>query len=148
MGRRVPDEETIEKERRALQMRRAGLTLDDIARELGYTHRSSARKAVQRALKRTLQEDADELRALEADRLDRLQAAIWSKAMAGDLQAVDRVLRISERRARLLGLDLPARLEHTGPGGSPLVVEILPDLLPDMAASDAAAQTIDDPHAP
>jgi hypothetical protein len=47
------------------------------------------------------------LRVLEAGRLDQLQLAIWKSALAGHLGAIDRVLRIMERRARLFGLDTP-----------------------------------------
>lgn len=101
----VPTDDTIAKERKVLELRRAGVTLDVIAEQVGYTNRSAAYKALKRALARTLQQPADELRDLEADRLDRLQAAIWAKAMNGDLRAIDRVLLIAERRARLLGLD-------------------------------------------
>lgn len=138
-GRRVPTEDTITKERQALGMRRAGLTYDEIARNLGYSHASAARKAVQRGLKRTLQDDADATRQLEADRLDRLQAGVWTAAAGGDVQALDRVLKIMDRRAKLLGLDVPAKHELTGPGGGGLIVEVLPDLLPSMRHTDAQA---------
>lgn len=43
--------------------------------------------------------------ALELQRLDALQAALWNEAASGNVAAVDRVLRIMERRARLLNLD-------------------------------------------
>lgn len=112
MGRRtlpnpslVPSAEVIEKERQTLELRRAGVSFDDIANRVGYNDRGAAHKAYKRALARTLQEPAAEIRELEQDRLDRLQVAVWAKALRGDLGAVDRVLRIFERRARLLGLD-------------------------------------------
>jgi hypothetical protein len=56
-------------------------------------------------------EQAQELRALEALRLDQMQAALWQQATDGDVRAIDRILRIMERRARLLGLDEPERRE-------------------------------------
>ncbi len=47
---------------------------------------------------------------------------LWHRAMVeGDLRAVDRLLRVAERRARLLGLDLD-RVEVSGPGGGPIEV--------------------------
>ena len=46
-------------------------------------------------------------RTLENLRLDRVQAAIWPKVLAGDTKAIDTFLRISQRRARLNGLDAP-----------------------------------------
>jgi len=48
------------------------------------------------------------MRALENARLDRAQAAIWSNVLAGDYRAVMVFLQISQRRAKLNGLDSPA----------------------------------------
>ena len=92
----------------AMTLRRSGATYPEIARQLGYADPSGAYRAVQRGLTETLQEPADELRAVELDRLDRMQMAHWSRALAGDVKATQMVLRIMERRARLAGLDRPA----------------------------------------
>ncbi|WP_328403905.1 hypothetical protein OHS70_33995 [Streptomyces sp. NBC_00390] len=71
-----------------------------------------------------LNADVDELRQLEADRLDRLFFVAYKKAVRDqDLTAIDRTLRIMERRARLLGLDMPAKTEVSGPDGGPVQVE-------------------------
>ncbi|MGW2611429.1 hypothetical protein ACWC4A_44920 [Streptomyces mirabilis] len=71
-----------------------------------------------------LNDGVDELRALEADRLDRLFFVAYKKAVRDqDLAAIDRTLRIMERRARLLGLDMPVRTELSGPDGGPVQVE-------------------------
>ncbi|MEU4228278.1 hypothetical protein AB0F17_28625 [Nonomuraea sp. NPDC026600] len=48
---------------------------------------------------------ATETRELELIRLDRLQAALWPDAMTGDTTAARTILRVMDRRARLLGLD-------------------------------------------
>jgi hypothetical protein len=41
-----------------------------------------------------------------------MQAALWERAIEErDCKAIDRILRIMERRARLLGLDQPERRE-------------------------------------
>jgi hypothetical protein len=50
------------------------------------------------------------MRALENARLDRAQTAIWSKVIAGDLASIDVFLRISQRRAKMNGLDEPTRV--------------------------------------
>lgn len=91
-------------EKDVLELRRAGVGIVAAADQLGVP-RSTAASAYKRALTRTLAEPAADVRALEADRLDRLQAAVWARALRGDLAAVDRVLRVMERRAELLGLD-------------------------------------------
>lgn len=109
MGRgKAYDPELIDKERKALELRRAGMSYDEIAVAVGYTRSSGAWNAVQRAMKRTLRESgADEVRDQELDRLDRLQRAVWPRAIQGDLPAVGAVLRIMERRSKMLGLDAP-----------------------------------------
>ena len=89
----------------ALELRLAGATYEQIAEQLGYAGRSGAFKAVESALKQTLREPAAELRSLSAERLDRATLAIWRAVGAGDLHAIDVLLRLEARRARLLGLD-------------------------------------------
>ncbi len=110
---------------RALELRLAGVTYEQIAEQLGYAGRSGAFKAVNTALKETLREPAEELRTLSAERLDRATLAIWRAVSAGDLQAIDRLLRIEARRARLLGLDAPSRQELSGPDGGPIEIAAL-----------------------
>lgn len=46
---------------------------------------------------------------MELDRLDAMFLAIAGRAAQGDVAAIDRALRIQERRARLLGLDAPTQ---------------------------------------
>lgn len=106
----VPSPELIDKEHKVLELRRAGLTWQRIAEQVGYADHTGAYAAYKRAMKRTLQEPADELRQSEIDRLDRLQLAIWPRAMNGDNSSVVTILRIMERRAKLLGLDMPVKI--------------------------------------
>ena len=123
--------ETLERQIQALNMRTAGASYDDIAKALGYSQRSSAYKAVQSALDHAVEEPAREAIILETSRLDRLLRALWPFAIgirvstdaAGnqitrnvdpDYFAIDRVLSIMQRRARLLGLDAPTKKQVTG----------------------------------
>ena len=46
----------------------------------------------------------DALRSVESARLEVLQFALWPDAMAGDVSAVQAVLKIAMQRCRLLGL--------------------------------------------
>lgn len=96
--------EAAERAARALELRREGRPFDEIGAELGVSAQA-AHQMVSRALKALTQAPARELAALEIDRLDALTAAVMPAAMAGDLSAVDRAIRIAERRARLCGLD-------------------------------------------
>jgi hypothetical protein len=91
----------------ALSLRQSGKTFAEIAAELGYSDPSGARNAVMAALRENVAEPNAEMRSLELSRLDILQSALWTKALAGDLGSVDRVLKLMERRAKILGLDAP-----------------------------------------
>lgn len=109
-----PSIATIEREKRAVELRKAGLDYRTIASQLGLKSASSAHQIVQRALQRTLREaGTEQVRDFEGDRLDRLQTAVWGRAMQGDIPAVNAVLRIMERRARLFGLDAPVVVQAT-----------------------------------
>jgi hypothetical protein len=107
----------INRQWQALEMRKAGVPFDAIARQLGYGGPAGAFKAVESAIQRTLQEPADEVRKLELERLDKLLLGLWPAASKGDCRAVERVLAVMDRRARYLGLDAPAKHELTGKDG-------------------------------
>ena len=109
---RNTDQETLDREAECLRLRRGGLTLDEIAKRVGYANPGSVHKALERANARIIREDVDEIRNLEGERLDLLQAANWGNAMRGDVPAGALVLRVMERRAKLLGLDMPIRVQQ------------------------------------
>jgi len=111
-----------ERQQQALNLRIAGASFDQIARQVGYASRGAARNAVLAILKRREQEPADELRKMEGERLDRLQLGLWNQAANGDREAIDRLLRLMKRRADLFGLDAPAKIEQTGKDGGPMEV--------------------------
>jgi len=111
-GRQKTSPHTIEVKDRlseALKLRRAGKSYEQIAEALGYAGSGAAYNAVNAALREGVQEPAREVRRLEVERLDALLEALWPQAMAGDGFAVDRVLKIQERRAKYLGLDAPPK---------------------------------------
>lgn len=108
----------VEKRRQSLELRKAGATFDAIARQVGYSSPASAYKAVLQALRDTCQEPADDVRRLELERLDRLMLAHWPAAIGSltdpanpgqklpaSQDAAELVLKITDRRAKLLGLD-------------------------------------------
>ena len=95
---------TKERERKALEMRILGYPLDRIAAEVGYTNRSAAHKAIDRALAAIPAEEARTLRAIELERLDLAQRKVMPGVLREDLPSIDRMLKIMDQRARLLGL--------------------------------------------
>lgn len=105
------DPETLEKELRVVQLRRLGLTFDMIATEVGYANPSGAYKAFRRGVKEIVVEDIQEIRTVELERLDLAQRAIMAAVAQGRIPAINTMLRLMERRARLLGLDAPVKHE-------------------------------------
>ena len=96
-----------------LQMRVQGMTYRQIAIACGLRSEMQAFEVVIAEIQKMTAEAAAEARKLECDRLDSLLNAIWPKAMDGDTKAVTTVLGIMQRRAELLGLDAPARVDIT-----------------------------------
>jgi hypothetical protein len=129
------DEVTVRRAK-LLKLRREGVRYDDPrVEDLGYSSPSAARKDVTRALEAHRDEEAAEVsiyRQQENERLDALLEAAWPRATtpspvfdkegevidhALDFRAVDTVLRLMDRRAKLNGLDMPVKAELSGPGG-------------------------------
>jgi hypothetical protein len=100
----------IESARRRLQaveLRRAGATFEQIGQALGCTRMRAWQLVAEEMarLNKERTEAAEGLLALECDRLDALHLVLWPKAMKGDLDAIDRLIKLSARRCRMLGLD-------------------------------------------
>ena len=112
----------VDKQRQALELRKAGATFQSIAQALNYATAQGAYCAVEAGLRKTLQEPADGLRRLDSERLDSLLLAIWPQARAGSLDNIEMVLKILTRKARLLGLDAPVREEITGKDGGAIEI--------------------------
>lgn len=105
-----------ERSAKALAMRLRRHSYDEIAQALGYSHRSAARKAVEREIAKVPREAAKELLAQELETLDQLQQRVMGLILderldskgndrGPNLWALDRALQIMDRRARLMGLD-------------------------------------------
>lgn len=106
----------------ALEYRLAGWSFRAIGEAMGC----SAQRAyvlVEEALKATLNDPAETVRTLELVRLDEMMIGAFDAAKNGDGAAVDRVLKIMDRRAKLLGLDAPEKHEVAGAGGGPIQYE-------------------------
>lgn len=95
---------------KAVSMALAGLSFEQIGEELGISLQA-AHSMVNRTIEETRNTNVDELRQVENARLDRAQAAIWSDVLKGDQKAINTFLRISERRAKMNGLDAPSKVQ-------------------------------------
>lgn len=99
-------DESRERQAKAVELHLAGATYESIAASVGYAGKSGAFKAVQEGLEALGEAPGmGEAMATELARLDAMLTGLWSKARRGDVNAVDRVLRISERRTQLLAMN-------------------------------------------
>ena len=63
----------------------------------------------------------DQVMQIELTRLDRALNAIWANVLAGDDKAINNLLKIMERRAKLLGMDKISGMTED----EPFVVKVL-----------------------
>ena len=144
-GKRASVNKTDLEERRllAFEMRLGGASYPKIAKELGIST-VTAYKDVMKVLalsKAETEKKAGQVRKMEVERLDRLLESVWSLATKGvpytnangdpvldeegnevkiiDKRAIDRVLKIMERRSKLLGVDMPVKIAAGGDEGMP-----------------------------
>lgn len=121
-----------------IRLRRAGVRFEDPRiMGLGYGSRQSATKDFKRALEERRDDQAAEAsvyRQEENERLDALLEVVWPRATEPtpvfkdgeevgseiDLKAVETVLKLMDRRAKLMGIDMPTKAEVTGAEGGPL----------------------------
>ena len=119
----------------ALRLRTTGWSLEAIADQLGWSTTQSVANALRRAVSMMARFAGNEQRLLELQKLDEAETEIWkvlkmthwAYTTRGDLvygpdneplhdsrmvlEAIDRLLKVAERRAKLMGLDAPMRAE-------------------------------------
>lgn len=153
--------EVAERRTKLLQLRRQGVRFcDDRILNLGYADSGAARKDLIRALQKNRDEEKAEAsvyRQQENERLDALLEAAWPRATTPspvfdkegevvdhvlDMRAVDTVLRLMDRRAKLNGLDMPVKTELTGADGGPLAMSTAdPDKVAALIAATSRLDT-------
>ena len=118
----------------AVAMRIAGATYSDIARTLEYASATHARQAVERSLAATAgAEGRDQMRFIEARRLERILRSLWPKATSDQIEKDGKVydnpdhlayartaIAVIDRHARLYGLDAPQEMVVYNPSGAEL----------------------------
>lgn len=111
------DEEASERQKMALALRREGASCEQIAKQMGLANRGVVNRLIKKAIEDIPKENAEEVLAMELERLDNAFLVIRAKVKAGDLKAIDTMLKIMERRARYLGLDKPKEFIANAGGG-------------------------------
>src|SRR5262245_41691571 len=114
---------------KALRMRVGGASYAEIAAEIGCSTKTAG-KLVRSGLQRVAEANqgaAEELRALMSERIEVAVRAIWPFVERGNLQAIDRLVKLLDRAARLHALDL-----QPSEGATPATVVIVGDVPPPM----------------
>ena len=118
--RRISRTESRARDIKALQMRMAGYTYQEISDQLKYGGAGNARNGVDRLLKKYETDLAKEYRLFHAKRLDELLTVWWPKALYPNnsyeahkeqLDATKAVLSIMKQKAELLGLNVDQKLQ-------------------------------------
>jgi hypothetical protein len=123
----------MEQLQKALNLRLSGATYKQIGIELGISE-PAAFKLVTREIARQAQEvreDANQVKEMEMQRLDQLTLLnaknFTDPAKQGP--AIDRALRIMERRCKLLGIDAAQKVEVSDADVENLVLSVMPILM-------------------
>lgn len=107
--------DAAEQSRRCYELKLAGWSHDRIAEELGISYGTVVNR-IKAHIEVRVQPLADELRSVMVDRLDlcieKLHEQIQDPDAAGRLaRNVEVLVKVEERRAKLLGVDAPERVE-------------------------------------
>ncbi len=109
--------------RKSLELRIIGLSYQQIADQLGVS-KSRAYRACTAALDE-INEETKKLaqlnKTLDLQRLDWIIREAMKQALKGDLQAMDRIMKAIDRRAKIYGFEAPQKIAHTTPDGEEAV---------------------------
>lgn len=124
-GSDLGDIQKISRHETAFRKRAAGKSYRAIAREMwsdpdvarslpdGYSEKQVRADVALylNTLRGELQDTLLDVIELETQRLDAMVEALWPAILKGDTRSIDTALRVSERRAKLLGLDSAVKID-------------------------------------
>jgi len=129
--------DTAERRAFVMNLRKSGATYRQIAAAASerfglenlpkHWDERSVWKDVRRELDKLASEIGDaagDVRLMNYERLLRLLLAVWERALAGDMQAVDRAARIVAQICQLMGANAPAGVDLTT-GGQPVTFRVV-----------------------
>ena len=102
---------SAEKTRRSIALKLAGASYAQIAQQIGYSDASGARKAVQRGMKTSLQENSSELKRIHYGRLEHMLMLLWPEVNTRDLPSMSAALAVMDRMERLYGLNAAEKID-------------------------------------
>ena len=105
--------ELAERRQQAFTLRRDGESIDEIAKHLNVSPRTAFIYIQERLNEISIhtQETLGQIKAMSDARLLKIIMGLMPQAKAGNVSAARAVVAVEERRAKLLGLDAPVRME-------------------------------------
>jgi DNA-binding CsgD family transcriptional regulator len=111
---------------KAAELRLAGHSIREIARALDVGI-ATIHSDIEAVLERTRDASGDAIekdRRLSLARIDVAIKGLWESVKTGNHDSVRELVRLEQRRAKLLGLDAADKHEVSGPGGSSIPLDV------------------------
>lgn len=136
--RRLTAEDKERKKARALELSAMGRNYKQIADDLGYKSHNSARSLILSALEEHTKANFEAVQAVRAKELlqmESIESSLLPMVVGQDLsvmtdkerytayEAVDRIVKIKERRAKMLGLDHTTDVNLTNGGNIQVILD-------------------------
>lgn len=107
----------VSRRTQATKMRIKAYSWQEIADACGYSTVQAAQQDVMRNISKEFNESSNDLRELELRRIDEDEKAIQEMLMGKlkvttRLQCIDRLVKLREQRAKLLGLNAPVKVDQ------------------------------------
>ena len=130
-------QERADQNRRALQLRAAGVPYAQVVIECGFPSENAAKKSVKRFMAKEDQGARDEARVIHRERIETLLRSLWLAAVNPGMaqqaarqaghpappaqeRAVELLIRLLDQAAKVEGTYAPTRAEVTGAAGGPM----------------------------
>ena len=103
-GSKTPQLIAQERRKKALALRLNGASYEEIAKQVGYKSAETCGAAIRDEIKKISREPANDLRAIQYERLNTMLLVLQPGVMAGDPRFVQTALSVMDRMNNLMGI--------------------------------------------
>lgn len=115
--------ERADRARKIYELSLAGKTRDEIGSELGISYQT-VNTEIKFWIQQTVMPLAEDVKKQQLDRLEMLWRVAYEKSARGDVPAMNTAIKILERQAKLLGLDIN-KIQFENMGSDPRDIELI-----------------------
>ena len=133
-----------QRQQQAWQLRLAGHSLREIARQLGVSI-GTVCGDVQRAFQEYQEQwraEAKHFAELDLARIETILARLWPGVLQGDVKSCLAALRVLERRAKLLGLDAATKVQLSQDESAPSVDDLRQRLVAALGGNQVTIEEV------